>query len=77
MRLFPWLTGAKPNETRGNPFGQATYITDTGLVTGFVTASDGTSHAVVWDRGLITDISKPGLGGPNSELAAPTFSVRF
>jgi probable HAF family extracellular repeat protein len=50
----------------GNPFGQATYITDTGLVAGFVTASDGTSHAVVWDRGVITDISKPGLGGPNS-----------
>jgi probable HAF family extracellular repeat protein len=30
------------------------------------TALDGTQHAVVWLNGVITDIGKPGLGGPNS-----------
>jgi probable HAF family extracellular repeat protein len=50
----------------GNPFSQATWLNDSGLVTGFYTAPDGTSHAALWRNGAITDISKPGLGGPNS-----------
>jgi probable HAF family extracellular repeat protein len=50
----------------GNSFSQATWLNNHGLVTGFDTASDGTSHAVLWYKGVITDISKPGLGGPNS-----------
>src|ERR1035438_4004131 len=50
----------------GNAFSQATWLNNNGLVTGFDTAQDGTSHAVLWDRGLFFDISKPGLGGPNS-----------
>jgi probable HAF family extracellular repeat protein len=50
----------------GNPFSQATFLNDSGLVTGLETAADGTQHAVVWYWGTFTDISKPGLGGPNS-----------
>lgn len=50
----------------GNPFSQATWLNDYGLMTGVETASDGTQHAVAWYWGTLTDISKPGLGGPNS-----------
>jgi len=50
----------------GNPFSQAFGLNNHGLVTGFDTAPDGTAHAVLWYRGVITDISQPGLGGPNS-----------
>jgi probable HAF family extracellular repeat protein len=57
------VTDLGPTDT---PFSQATYVNNHGLVTGFETAADGTQHAVLWYRGAITDISKPGLGGPNS-----------
>jgi probable HAF family extracellular repeat protein len=50
----------------GNPFSQATYVNNPGLVTGLDTAPDGAQHAVLWYEGLFTDISTPGLGGPNS-----------
>ena len=50
----------------GNPFSQATYVNNPGLVTGLDTAPDGTQHAVLWYEGLFTDIGTPGLGGPNS-----------
>jgi probable HAF family extracellular repeat protein len=50
----------------GNPFSQANYVNNPGLVTGLDTAADGTQHAVLWYEGLFTDISQPGLGGPNS-----------
>jgi probable HAF family extracellular repeat protein len=50
----------------GNPFSQATLVNNYGLVTGFDTAPNGYSHAVLWYRGMLTDISQPGLGGPNS-----------
>lgn len=50
----------------GSPFAQATWLNDYGLVTGLGTAADGTQHAIVWYWGTITDISKPGLQGPNS-----------
>jgi probable HAF family extracellular repeat protein len=49
-----------------SPFSQATFVNDSGLVTGLELAPDGTQHAVLWYKGLMTDISKPGLGGPNS-----------
>jgi probable HAF family extracellular repeat protein len=49
-----------------SPFSQATIVNDRGLVTGLELAPDGTQHAVLWYKGLMTDISKPGLGGPNS-----------
>jgi probable HAF family extracellular repeat protein len=50
----------------GNPFSQATWLNDYGLVTGVDTAADGTQHAIVWFWGTRTDISRPGLGGFNS-----------
>ena len=50
----------------GNPFAQATGIDNRGLISGFATAADGTSHALFWYKGQVIDISRPGLGGPNS-----------
>jgi probable HAF family extracellular repeat protein len=50
----------------GNPFSQATFLNNSGLVTGLDTAPDGTQHAIAWYWGTMTDISQPGLGGPNS-----------
>jgi probable HAF family extracellular repeat protein len=50
----------------GNPFAQATFLNNSGLVAGLDTASDGTSHAIFWYGDMLQDISKPGLGGPNS-----------
>jgi uncharacterized membrane protein len=49
-----------------SPFSDPTFVSNKGLVAGFVVASDGASHAALWYKGLITDISKPGLAGPNS-----------
>src|SRR5580704_17798073 len=49
-----------------SPFSQATWLNNSGLVTGVETAPDGTQHAVAWYWGTMTDISQPGLGGPNS-----------
>ena len=77
LGLFPALVlsfsaGAQTRYTvtdlgpAGNPFSQATGLNNSGLVTGLDTASDGTQHAVVWYWGTFTDISQPGLGGPNS-----------
>ena len=40
--------------------------TDNGLVAGVSTVPDGTQHAVLWYKGRIMDLAKPGLGGPNS-----------
>ena len=50
----------------GNPFSQATFVNNHGLVTGVDTAPDGSQHAVLWRQGQILDISSPGLGGLNS-----------
>ena len=50
----------------GNPFAQATSINNRRLITGFATAPDGSSRAVLWYKGQVIDISQPGLGGPNS-----------
>jgi probable HAF family extracellular repeat protein len=41
-------------------------MNNNGVVSGSDAASDGTSHALLWYRGLLMDISKPGLGGLNS-----------
>ncbi len=54
----------------GNPFSQATFVNNPGLVTGLDTAADGTQHAVLWYEGLFTDISQPGIGGPNSQAGS-------
>jgi hypothetical protein len=43
---------------------QATFVANNGLVTGLT--PDFPQHAVIWYRGLIADLSTPGLGGPNS-----------
>src|SRR5450432_1009533 len=50
----------------GGTFSQATFVSHNGLVTGVSTVADGTQHAVLWYKGRIIDIAKPGLGGPNS-----------
>jgi probable HAF family extracellular repeat protein len=50
----------------GGTFSQAYYINDFGLVAGVSTAADAAQHAVVWTQNRIIDLSKPGLGGPNS-----------
>lgn len=50
----------------GSPFSQATFVTNSGLVSGVAAAAGGTSHAVTWRDGVFMDISQPGLGGPNS-----------
>src|SRR5271155_3260946 len=50
----------------GNPFSQASYVTNRGVVTGVYTAPNGTQHAAVWQGGCIFDIATPSLGGPNS-----------
>ena len=54
----------------GNPFSQATGLNNYGLVTGVDTASNGSQHAVAWYWGMLTDISRPGLGGVNSAAGA-------
>ena len=50
----------------GNPFSQAVWMSNNGLVTGSYTTLGGTSHAALWYRDMFLDIGKPGLNGPNS-----------
>lgn len=50
----------------GPPPGQPFVITNNGLVSGDVVLADGTSHAVIYHKGSMKDISTPGLRGPNS-----------
>ena len=47
-------------------FSQATFVANNGVITGLTSTPDFTQHAVVWYKGLITDLGTPGLGGPNS-----------
>ncbi len=47
-------------------FSQATGVNNFGLAVGFDSAEDGTFHAILWDHGLLLDITQPGLGGVNS-----------
>src|ERR1051325_2736811 len=48
------------------PFGQPFAITNNGLISEGVELPSGTFHAFLWYRGLATDISSSGFGGPNS-----------
>lgn len=49
-----------------SPFSQAVALNNYGLAAGVSAASNGSSHAVTWYWGTMTDISQPGLGGANS-----------
>jgi len=56
----------------GNAFSLANYVNSYGAVAGSDTASDGTSHSVVWYKNLSWDLTEiinanqPGLLGPNT-----------
>ena len=53
----------------GPPPGQPFVVSGNGFVSGQVILSDGShnvSHAAIWHKGSIEDISAPGLGGVNS-----------
>jgi probable HAF family extracellular repeat protein len=70
---IPTRLGAQPPSYKltdlgpaNNQFSQASGVDNFGLITGLATAADGSQHAVVWLNGVMTDIGKPGLGGPNS-----------
>lgn len=52
------------------PNGQPFNITNNGLVSGGAAVSGGAYHAVIWYRGIQTDIAAGGLGGPNSQALA-------
>jgi probable HAF family extracellular repeat protein len=54
---------------KGNPFSLGSNVNQYGPIAGAVTEDNGASHAVVWLDGVMTDISKPGLAGPNSSAA--------
>jgi hypothetical protein len=49
----------------GTP-GQAFFVTQNGLASGAGASSNKTQHALLWYKGLQTDLSQPGLGGKNS-----------
>ncbi|MDR3703743.1 MAG: hypothetical protein P4L56_29105 [Candidatus Sulfopaludibacter sp.] len=50
----------------GGTFSQASFVSNSGLVTGVATAADGTQHSVLWLGGRIIDIT-PRAKGQNSE----------
>jgi probable HAF family extracellular repeat protein len=50
----------------GGPFSQAVGVSAHGLINGAAALPNGTTHAVLWYRDLITDLATRGLGGPNS-----------
>jgi uncharacterized membrane protein len=47
--------------------GQPIYVTNNSMVSGSAVAAGGALHAVIWYRGLETDIGAAGFGGPNSQ----------
>ena len=49
------------------PFSVAVGLNNNDLINGASGLPDFTQHAVVWKKGLLTDIAVPGLGGANSE----------
>jgi probable HAF family extracellular repeat protein len=49
------------------PAGQPFHIANNGSITAAVGAADGTNHATIYFHQRVIDISKPGLGGVNSE----------
>lgn len=66
--LLAALTMAQPPRYTITDLGvSSTYInTNSGLISGTVTATDGTSHAALWQKGQWKDIAVPGLHGKNS-----------
>jgi probable HAF family extracellular repeat protein len=50
----------------GGTFSQASFVSNSGLVTGVATAADGTQHSVLWLGGRLFDIT-PRAKGLNSE----------
>jgi probable HAF family extracellular repeat protein len=46
--------------------GQPYFLTNNSIASGAASNPDGTDHAVLWYKGLKTDLGTPGLGGPNS-----------
>jgi probable HAF family extracellular repeat protein len=57
------ITDLGPMGPNGQPF----VVTNNGLISEGVAVSSGVYHAVLWYRGLATDISAGGFGGPNSQ----------
>ena len=66
MAQTPRYTVTDLGTLPGGTFSQASVVNDNGLVTGLATGPDGAQHAVLWYKGHILDISRRGLGGPNS-----------
>src|ERR1700741_5090686 len=60
--------------TLGGPFSEALDVNNNGFVSGLAALTDGAEHAFLWQKGVITDIGTPGLGGSNS--AAVTVNER-
>ena len=48
--------------TLGGPFSEAVSVNNRSLVSGASSLPDGTTHAVLWQQGRITDIAATGLG---------------
>ena len=46
-----------------SPFAQAFGISNNSFVSGVAVVADGTQHAVLWYKGRMIDISKPGTPG--------------
>jgi probable HAF family extracellular repeat protein len=45
--------------TLGGPFSEALDVNNNGLVSGVATLTDGTEHAFLWQKGVITDQLDP------------------
>jgi probable HAF family extracellular repeat protein len=56
--------------TLGGGFSEAVSVNNRGLVSGSSALPDGTTHAVLWQKGHIIDIGTIGLGGPASNSRA-------
>ena len=56
--------------TLGGGFSEAVSVNNRGLVSGASSLPDGTTHAVLWQNGHITDIGATGIGGPDSNSRA-------
>jgi len=54
----------------GGNFSQATWLNNSGVITGISTAADGTQHSVLWFEDWILDLGANLLGGPNSGVFA-------